>query len=63
MRHYQKKVVHVLLLVVRIVVLDVDDYFVLAMFQMVRPTLYVAWHAVPSVGDYEVHVQILTCLD
>jgi hypothetical protein len=30
---------HVLLLVVRFVVLDVDDYFTLVAFQMARPTL------------------------
>jgi hypothetical protein len=63
MRHCQKKVMHVLLLVVWFAVLDVDDYFALATFQMARPTLYVTWHAVPSVGDCDVHVQILTCLD
>jgi hypothetical protein len=63
MHHYQKKVVHMLLIVVRFTVLNVDDYFTLATFQMAQPTLYVAWHAVPSVGDCDVHVQILTCLD
>jgi hypothetical protein len=42
MRHCQKKVVHVLLLVVRFVILDADNYFVLVAFQMTRPTLSVA---------------------
>ncbi len=50
-------------LVVRFIVLDIDDYFALATFQMARSTLYIAWHAVFSIGDYGVHVQILTCLD
>ncbi len=63
MHHYQEKVVHVMPLVVRFVVLDIDDYFALTTFQMARSTLYVVWHAVFSVGDYNVHVQILTCLD
>ncbi len=52
-----------LLLVVRFVVLDEDDYFTFVAFQMARPTLYIAWHAVLSRSDYDVHVQILTCLD
>ncbi len=30
---------------------------------MARPTLYVAWHVILSVGDCDVHVQNLTCLD
>jgi hypothetical protein len=63
MHHCQEKVVHVLLLVVRFVVLDANDYFVLVAFQMARPTLYVAWHAVLSIGDYNLHVHILMCLD
>jgi hypothetical protein len=63
MRHCQEKVVHVLLLVVRFAVLDIDDYFTLVAFKMAWPTLYVAWHAVLSVGNYNVHVQILMCLD
>jgi hypothetical protein len=63
MRHCQEKVVHVLPLVVRFVVLNADDYFTLVAFQMARPTLYVAWHAVLFAGDYDVHVQILTCLN
>ncbi len=54
---------HVLLLVVRFAVLDIDDYFTLVAFKMAWPTLYVAWHAVLSVGNYNVHVQILMCLD
>ncbi len=53
---------HVLPLVVRFAVLNIDDYFVLVTFQMARPTLYVTWHVVLSVGDYDVHVQILMCL-
>jgi hypothetical protein len=61
MRHCQEKVVHMLSLVVRFAILHIDDYFVLATFQMARPTLHVAWHVVLSVGDYDVHVQILTC--
>ncbi len=63
MRHYQDKVVHVLLLVVQFVVFNVDDYFTLVTFQMARPTLYIAWHVVLSTSDCDVHVQILTCLD
>jgi len=43
MCHCQEKVVHVLLLVVRFVVLDADDYFALVAFQMARSTLHVAW--------------------
>jgi hypothetical protein len=39
MRHYQEKVVHVLLLVERFTVLKTDDYFVLMAFQMARLTL------------------------
>jgi len=54
---------HVLLLVVRFVVLNTDDYFALVAFQMARLPLYVAWRVVFSVGDCNVHVQILTCLD
>jgi len=56
MCHCQKKVVHVLLLVVRFVVFDVDDYFVLVAFQMARPTLYVAWHVVLSISNCNVQV-------
>jgi hypothetical protein len=63
MHHYQEKVVHLLLLVVQFVVLDTYDYFTLVAFQMARPTLYVTWHAVLFVGNYNVHLQILTCLD
>jgi hypothetical protein len=63
MCHCQDKVVHVLLLVVRFAILDTDDYFALMVFQMARLTLYIAWHAVLSVGDCNVHVQILACLD
>jgi len=54
---------HVLLLVVWFIILDADDYFALVAFQMARLTLYIAWHVVFSVGDCNVHVQILTCLD
>jgi hypothetical protein len=42
MHHCQKKVVHMLLLVVQFVVLDVDDYFAFVAFQMAQSTLYVA---------------------
>jgi hypothetical protein len=63
MRHCQEKVVHMLLLVVWFVVLDTDDYFTLVAFQMAQPTLYVAWHAILSTSDYDIHVQISTCLD
>jgi NAD/NADP transhydrogenase beta subunit len=63
MRNYQEKVVHMLLLVVRFAILDTKDYFTLVAFQMARLTLYVAWHVVLSLGDCDVHVQILTCLD
>ncbi len=63
MRHCQEKVVHVLPLVVRFVVVDIDDYFALATFQMARPTLYVVWHAVLSVGNCDIHLQILMCFD
>jgi hypothetical protein len=42
MRHCQKKVVHVLLLVVRFAILNTNNYFVLMAFQMARLTLYVA---------------------
>jgi len=45
----------VLPLVVRFIVLDINDYFVLATFQMARSTLYVAWHVVFFVGDYNVN--------
>ncbi len=54
--HCQKKHVHVLLLVVRFAVLNVDDYFTLVVFQMARSTLYVAWHTVLHVGDCNVHM-------
>jgi len=40
MHHYYEKVVHVLLLVVRCIVLDIDDYFGLMAFQMAWPILY-----------------------
>jgi hypothetical protein len=63
MHHCQEKVVHVMPFVVWFVILDIDDYFALATFQMAQSTLYVAWHVVFSVGDCDVHVQILTCLD
>jgi hypothetical protein len=63
MRHCQEKVMHVLLLIVWFVVLDIDDYFVFVAFQMVRPTLYIAWHTVLSTSNCNVHVQISTCLD
>ncbi len=63
MHHCQEKVVHVLLLIVQFVVLDIDDYFGFVAFQMARSNLYIAWHAVLSVSDCNVHVQILTCLD
>jgi len=52
-----------LLLVVWFDVLDADDYFTFMAFQMARPTLYIAWHAILSANDCDVHVQILTCLD
>ncbi len=52
-----------LLLVVQFVVLDTNNYFALVAFQMALLTLYVAWHVVLSVGDCDVHVQILTCFD
>jgi len=55
--------VHVLPLVVRFIILNIDDYFAYVMFQMAWSALYVAWHVVLSVGDSDVHVQILTCLD
>jgi hypothetical protein len=48
--------VHVLLLVVRFAIFDIDDYFVLATFQMARPTLYVARHAISFIGNCDVHV-------
>jgi hypothetical protein len=63
MHHYQEKAMHVLLLVVRFAFFDADDYFTLVAFQMVQLTLYVAWHVVFSAGNYDVHMQILTCLD
>ncbi len=63
MRHCQEKVVHVLLLIVWFLVLNANDYFALVAFQMGGPTLYVAWQAIISVGDCDVHVQILMCLD
>ncbi len=63
MHHYQKKVVHVLLLIVQFPVLDTNDYFALMAFHMARPTLYITWHVVFSIGDYDIHVQILTCFD
>ncbi len=56
MRHCQKKVVHMLLLVVRFVVLNVDDYFVFIAFQMARSILYVAWHTIFFTSDYDVHM-------
>ncbi len=57
------KAMHVLLFVVRFAVLNADDYFALVAFQMARLILYVAWHAVLSAGNCDVHMQILTCLD
>ncbi len=54
---------HVLFLVVRFVVLDANNYFALVVFQMAQLTLYVAWHVVLSIGDYNLHVQISMCLD
>jgi hypothetical protein len=42
MRHYQEKVMHVLLFVVWFIVLDANNYFALVVFQMVSPTLYIA---------------------
>jgi hypothetical protein len=45
-----------LLLPVWFDVLDVDNYFVLAAFQMAWLTLYVAWHDVLSASDYDVHM-------
>ncbi len=39
MRHYQKKVVHVLLFIVRFIVLDANNYFTLVVFQMAWLTL------------------------
>jgi hypothetical protein len=56
MRYYQKKVVHILLLVVGFVILDADDYFTLVAFQMARAILYVIWHAILSTGDCDVHM-------
>jgi len=56
MHHCQEKVVHMLSLIVWFAILDIDDYFALATFQMARPTLYVAWHAILSAGDCNVHV-------
>jgi hypothetical protein len=47
---------HVLLLIVWFVVLNIDDYFGLVVFHMAQPTLYVAWHAVFSTCDYDVHM-------
>ncbi len=47
---------HVLPLVIRFAVLNIDDYFALATFQMARLTLYVAWHVVFSIGSYDIHV-------
>jgi hypothetical protein len=63
MHHCQEKVVHVLLLVVRFVILGINDYFALVAFQMARLTLYITWHIILSVGDCDIHMQILTCLD
>jgi len=63
MHHCEEKVVHVLLLIVRFAVLDIDDYFTLVAFQIARPTLYGAWHVILSTCDYNVRVQILTRLD
>ncbi len=54
---------HVLSLVVQFAILDIHDYFALSTFQMAQSTLYIAWHVVFFVGDCDVHVQILTCLD
>jgi len=54
---------HVLPLVVRFAVLNIDEYFALSTFQMAQLTLYVAWHVIFFVGDYDIHVQILTCLN
>ncbi len=56
MHHCQEKVVHVLLFVIRFIVLDADDYFILVAFQIARSTLYVAWHTILSAGDCNVHV-------
>jgi hypothetical protein len=56
MRHCQKKVVHVLLLIVQFTILDADDYFALVAFEMARLTLYIAWHAILFVGNCNVHV-------
>jgi hypothetical protein len=42
MGHCQEKDVHMLLLVVRFNILDVDDYFGLVAFQMAQSTFYVA---------------------
>ncbi len=53
---------HVMLLVVQFVILDTNDYFALVVFQMAGLILYVAQHVVLSVGDCDVHMQILTCL-
>jgi hypothetical protein len=39
MRHCQEKVVHMLFLIIRFTVLDIDNYFALVAFQMARPTL------------------------
>jgi hypothetical protein len=52
-----------LLLVVQFVVCDINDYFALVAFQMAQLTLYVDSHVVLSVGNYNVHVQISTCID
>jgi hypothetical protein len=62
-RHCQEKVVHVLLLVVQFAILDADNYFDLGVFQMAQLILYVTRHVVLSIGDCNIHVQILTCLD
>ncbi len=52
-----------LMFVVRFTVLNTNDYFAFVAFQMARLTLYVTWHVVLLVGDYDIHVQILACLD
>ncbi len=62
MRHCQDKVMH-MLLVVWFIILKVDNYFVLVAFQMAQPTLYIVWHVILSTCEYDLQVQILTCLD
>ncbi len=63
MRHCQERVVHVLLFVVWFAVLNTNNYFILVAFQIARSTLYVTWHAIFFVGDCDIQVQILMCLD